>query len=109
MAFLKCVFSKGGFSGEAVFEVQPNGEKHVGVASRLHCWSENGRRLVDVDLENNRISGFIAVRIVDEDNDNNRVLVSMPDGEVIWVAKDKLIPPEAAPNVPVRPRLAVGN
>jgi|SRR5438445_9918174 len=107
MTFLECTLSKGGFSGEAVFEVQPNGEKHVGVASRLHCWTEKGKRLVDVDLGDKKINGFVAVRVIDEAND--KVLVSMPDGEVLWVAKNKLVPSEAAPNVPVRPRLAMGN
>ena len=106
MTYLKCLFSRGAFSGEVVFEVQPNGEKHVGVASRRYCRTVEGASFSDVNLEK-PVEGILVVRVLDEKEDE--VLVSMPDGEVTWASNTKIFIQERTRDVFIRPRSPVGD
>jgi hypothetical protein len=102
---LPCRISKGAFSDERVFEIDlPDApEPYVGAASRQYCWDQEGRPLSKDDPEEGvAIHGKIAARLLG--NRGEKALVSIPDGEVIVVNANQVIPrpPERVPNVPVK-------
>jgi hypothetical protein len=100
MIVTPCVMSPGGFSGEISFEIEVLGKPHVGVASRRYFYKENWEPLGKCEVTD-KLPGFIAVRILEEEKENS-FLVSVPDGEVVRVSKDKICNVGRAANVPVR-------
>jgi hypothetical protein len=87
---LKCDISRGGFSDERVFRISIGDHEYTGVASRQYFWTEAGEDLQEGEPPAGQvIAGLIATKII-EVQDDNRVLVSVPDGEVITVPVDAL-------------------
>jgi len=103
-----CTMFPGGFSGEIGFEMEAHGGKHKGLASRRYFWKQDWSRL-GKDPLTGPIRGFVAVRILGEGK-RDAVLLSIPDGEVVNVKSDEILPlAETAQNVPVGSRFALGH
>lgn len=103
--YIECKIAPGAFSGELVFRIE-NGIQHQGLAPRRYFFTSELKQIgADNVLEGTR--AYIAGRIINE-NEDGSMLVSIPDGEVICVNRDKVKPCEPA-NVPVRPRPALGH
>jgi hypothetical protein len=101
---LPCRITRGAFSNERVFEIDlpDTSEPYVGAASRQYCWDQEGRALGESDPEEGAIvDGQVAARLLEKRGE--KVLVSIPDGEVIVVNASQVRnrPPESAPHVPV--------
>jgi hypothetical protein len=102
---LPCSISRGAFSGELHFEiVLSNGDHHIGLAARRYFWTRDGRSLtVDEPAPGEKIDGQVAARVL-EFVSAEVALVSIPDGEVVTVAKDQIMnqrPAESPHNVSV--------
>ncbi len=98
MVALRCKIKPGAFSGEYWFEVPcEDGMPHTGVAWTGYFRTLDGDPITNLSGETD---GLIAARILNKQN--GRVLVSIPDGEVIYVKDDDVRPyPEPCENVPV--------
>lgn len=106
MDTLSCTLSRGGFSGEVIFEVEVADGTHKGVASRRYCTTEDRQPLGNLDLRDKNIRGFVVVRVLDTNGE--QVLVSMPDGEVRWVLA-KQLKSGGLRYVPIGSRPSMGN
>ncbi|SRR6266852_4218017 len=103
-----CTMFPGGFSGEIGFEIEADGGKHKGLASRRYFWKQDGSPLGKGPLTG-PVPGFVAVRILGEGKGDS-ILVSIPDGEVVNVKSAEILPlAEAAQNVPIGSRFALGH
>src|SRR5581483_7662875 len=81
---LPCKLTRGGFSGERVFEVLlADGTSYLGVAPRQFCWNDRGQ-LVAENEPTAGASGMVAARVVDQ-TDDGQVFVEVPDGVVVVV------------------------
>jgi hypothetical protein len=79
------------FSSERVFTIRmANGETYKGLAPRFFCWNAQGN-LISEDEPTQEVDGKIAARIIDE-LDAGQFAVEVPDGEVIAVTKDQILP-----------------
>src|SRR5579862_5314022 len=103
--YIECKISSGPFSGELAFRIE-NGIQHAGLAARRYFYTLEGRPIGVAEVSDGT-PGLIMGRIID-DNDQGKLLVSIPDGEVIQVGADKVKPCEFL-NVPLRPRPALGH
>jgi hypothetical protein len=102
---VRCTLSRGGFSEERIFRIKlPGGKMHVGAAPRQYCYHRKGLLLgPDEPAPKAQIDGKIVVRILREDGPG-RILVYLPDGDVVPVTEDQLDHvKEVSPDVPVQP------
>jgi hypothetical protein len=101
---LECSIQRGAFSDERIVSIpNPGGEAYVGIASRQYCWKENDTPLGETEPnEGETIEGKVAARVI-KANGSGKVLVSIPDGEVIAVRPEQLKrrPQGVSPSVPV--------
>ena len=102
MTYIRCKISPGAFSGELQFEITLNGSSHNGLASRRYFFSEGEQPIGQVTAPTD---GLIVCRILTKENE--KVLVSIPDGDVIKVKPELLVSKEP-PNVSLGSRSAVG-
>lgn len=94
---LRCTISRGGFSDERVFAIQMDELPHIGVGSRRHFWTLAGDPLDDGEPPlDQKVEGLVAATVVKINL--GKVLVSIPDGEVITVPIEALVnrPPSNA-------------
>lgn len=76
--YLKCIYTNGAFSDERVFKLDLGGDKkYKSTASMSYFIEEEGPRNGDYR------PGKIQARLLDEEGGHS--LVSIPDGEVIYV------------------------
>lgn len=88
---INCKISRGGFSDERVFLLALPGGEYSGVASHRYLWNSDGSPLREGEPPHGEvIEGSMAVRVI-EVLDSERVLVSLPDGEVIEIQPTSLI------------------
>lgn len=87
MVLIHCQVAPGAFSGELQFEIILNGEKHRGLAARRYVLTTERKPIGEVTTE---VPALIYGRIL-SDLENGKVLVSIPDGEVVSVKMDKLV------------------
>ena len=100
---IACTISRGGFSDERVFSIDIGEIKYSGVASRRHMWTAEGKPLEEGEPPlGKNLSGLVAARVIQVETDG-RVLVSIPDGEVITMPADQLVdrPAGVGEHVPV--------
>jgi hypothetical protein len=84
---IECRISRGGFSDERVFTLA---DGYSGAASRQYFWTREGRPLEEGEPPIGQVTdGFVAVRVIQVEGDN-KLLVSLPDGEVIELNADAL-------------------
>ena len=98
---IRCKISRGGFSGERVFEIATGETNHSGVGSRFHMWKSD-RTPVDEGEPplGQEIDGLVAARILE--SDGKTATVAIPDGEVIDISVDELLDrPAMSLHVPV--------
>lgn len=100
MIFLRCEMWAGGFSGEIVFEIKVHDGKHSGTASRRYFWNKDSTPLGARQLSQ-KVPGFVVARIIEQE-ESQIVLVSIPDGEIVRIKRNQIVPAEPSPNVPVR-------
>lgn len=101
-----CRISQGAFSDELVFEIDQPGqpEPYVGAASRQYFWNIAGVPFGEGEpAAGTQVRGLVAARNL-KDRDS-RIIVAIPDGEVIQVDKGQIRPRPAEParDVPVEP------
>ncbi len=106
MTYLECKIFPGGFSGELAFQLKlDDGKVYESLAPRRYFWDKNGKPVATPSAKG--VDGYLAVRILqqrEEERVGGRVLVSTPDGEVIKINKNRLVPyAESPPHVPVGP------
>lgn len=87
MVYIHCEVSPGAFSGELEFEIVLNGEKHHGLASRRYFLTTDFRPIGELT---NKTPGLIQGRVLNEEQ-GDKILVAIPDGEVVRVKKSKLV------------------
>jgi hypothetical protein len=95
--YIQCKVSPGAFSGELQFEIALNGTTHRGLASRRYFVTTDKKPMGDLTATT---TGMVLARVLTEDEDE-KILVSIPDGEVVSVRKDKIVPTSEPQNVPV--------
>ena len=98
MIGIQCVIFPGGFSGEIGFEVKHEKGEHLGLAPRRYVFDKNKQPIGDRPV-GNRVRGYVAIRILQVEE--GKVLVSIPDGEVVKIKKDQIEILESAQSVPV--------
>ena len=101
---LLCKISRGGFTQERVFRVEPStGEAYIGTAPLHYCYTANNR-LLDSEQPpaGKQLLGKVAARLIKEED--GMALVSLPDGHVLIVPKDQYQewPRGVEPHVPVQ-------
>jgi hypothetical protein len=103
MKLLECKIRPGGFSGELSFQVPlDDGIQHTGLAARQYFWDKDGKPVTQPPARG--VDGYVAVRILDQRPDDDSLIVSIPDGEVLKLNKDRILSiprPESIPHVPV--------
>ncbi len=102
MTLLECTIFPGGFSGELKFQVKLGGERtYTGLAARQYFWDKlSGKPVEQPSIEG--IDGYVAVRILVRKLEEEDVLVSVPDGEVLKLNRSRIISiPEPSPHVPI--------
>jgi hypothetical protein len=86
--FLRCTIEKGAFSGERIFKLDtPNGGNYVGVAPTDYCKFESHEILQNGSLS--QINGKLEARLIERSN--GKSIVSIPNGEVIYVVSSCII------------------
>ena len=88
--FIFCKISSGAFSGQREFEIKSKYGTHKGVAPRFYCFDSNKTQLPkDIPHDEEKIDGLIEGYIIKEEEDGDDMLfVSIPDGDVISVSKE---------------------
>jgi hypothetical protein len=87
---IRCKISRGGFSGERVFDIAIANISHSGVGSRIHMWNLDQTPVDKGEPPlGQKIDGLIAVRVLSQDAVT--ATVSMPDGEVIDIPVGELL------------------
>ncbi len=101
---LKCRIFPGSFSGERVVLIPlPNGATHKGLAPTAYCWKQDSKPLEIGDpAPGGSIDGIVAARLLGK-TDAGDMVVTIPDGDVINVSKDIVVPrpEESTSYVPV--------
>jgi hypothetical protein len=87
MVYIRCDILPGAFSGELEFEIALNGKKHHGLASRRYFLAKDFGPIGEVT---SKTPGLIQGRVVNEE-EGDKVLVAIPDGEVVRVMKSNLV------------------
>ena len=110
---VRCLIARGGFSGERVVTVRcADGTEKKGLAPTHYCWDEKKHPLgEDEPADGQAIEGFVAARKLRSAGPAapGAVVVDIPDGEVMVVPRDSVIPrpastePETTPHVPLGP------
>jgi hypothetical protein len=95
-----------------IFEIEQadSSGPYIGASSRLYCWHEDGRPLaLDEPTADTPIAGLVAARQLKSINGD--ILVSIPDGEVIRVRINQIVPrPRGSEaDVPLESRSSVGD
>ena len=98
MITLTCKISRSAFSDERVFRLTlANGSEHVGAASRIYFYKSDGTPLSAAEPAPDRsIDGTVAGQRIREAA--GRVMVSLPDGDVVEVKRSQ-VSQEAPHNV----------
>jgi hypothetical protein len=98
MIRIKCQISRSAFSDERVFRITlADGSEHAGAASRIYFYNSDGTPLSTLEPARARpIDGAVSARCIKETQ--GKVLVSLPDGEVVEV-KSKQVSQETPGNV----------
>lgn len=87
---IPCKISRGGFSGERVFEIAIGETNHSGVGSRLHMWKLNGDMIEEGEPPlGEKMDGIVAARVLSVEE--GVATVSIPDGEVITILAEELL------------------
>lgn len=88
---VRCMMFAGAFSGEAVFCVgdddNPEGF-HIGVSSRRHLFYPSGKPVGKDELYGTQL-GRVSARVLQ--NDGDKILVSLPDDEVINIRPAQIV------------------
>jgi hypothetical protein len=110
---VRCVIARGGFSGERIVTVRcADGTDKKGLAPTRYCWNDKKHALgEDEPADGATIEGFVAARKLRGGGPAapGGVVVDIPDGEVMVVPLDSVIPrptsaePETASHVPLGP------
>jgi hypothetical protein len=85
---LACRITSGVFSSEMVFEIRlADGTVHQGVASRRYFFTTAGKPMAAHEpIGDQEVEGLVLAQVLQKHGD--RVLVSIPDGEVVTVEED---------------------
>jgi hypothetical protein len=88
---VRCRILAGGFSGERLVHVSTtDGKEHVSLAPRLYCWTTEGRVLAEDEPKPGvAVEGLVAAHLLQVRD--GKMLISLPDGEVILVNKDQVV------------------
>jgi hypothetical protein len=102
---LLCRFTPGGFSGQRVALIRlADGQTHKGLAPLQYCWTRDKKPLgPEEPAEGQAVDGIVAARYLRPEQDG-KVVVSIPDGDVIVVPRSLVTArptPEPASHVPV--------
>ena len=100
---LPCKIELGAFSSERVFRITlANGQEYQSLAPYLHFWNNENERLTkNQPAAGETMEGLIAALLIGKENGD--LVVEIPDGEVVIVAKKIALrrPQEVDTNVPV--------
>jgi hypothetical protein len=102
MTLLACKIFPGAFSGEFTFHISlDNGTDHIGLAARQYFWDKGGKPITQPPERG--VDGYIAVRVLERGPEEDSVIISVPDGEVLTLKKNRLLstPRESSPHVSV--------
>jgi hypothetical protein len=102
---IRCQISRGGFSGERVVRLRcVDGTQKKGLAPTNYCWNANQIPLGENEPANGQtMEGYVAARELEQPAPN-QVMIEIPDGEVMIVPKESIIPrpsAEKSAHVPV--------
>jgi hypothetical protein len=88
---IPCTISRGGFTEERVFELNLEGLRVKGAAP-LDYFTDNRKKPLSPDVPpiGQTIQGFIAAKLVDADDDNGTMILSLPSGDVIEIRSDNV-------------------
>jgi|GEM_PF-3157760 len=102
---LTCKIKPGGFSGERVVLIAKVDGEYRGLAPRRYCWHENKEPLeADKPADGQTIPGLVAAIALNAVG-ADRLIVSVPDGEILEVPKNTVTDrpmSEATEDVPLR-------
>jgi hypothetical protein len=89
--FVHCKIARGAFTEERVFYVPLfDGGEYIGACSRDYCYTRRGKPFSadEPASEEQEVQGKLLARVVRVEGD--KVLVSVPDGEVVTVSADTI-------------------
>jgi hypothetical protein len=98
---VKCEIARGGFSGERVVAIKClDGVPRKGLAPTDYCWTIAKKPLPEDEPPHGQvIDGYVAARQYGS-KASGHVTIEIPDGEVMIVSADSVIPrPESASHV----------
>jgi hypothetical protein len=102
MTLLACKIFPGGFSGEFTFQITlDDGTEHIGLAARQYFWDKEGKPVTQPSAKG--VDGYVAVRILERRSEEDSLIISVPDGEVLKIKKSRVLSTaqESLPHVPV--------
>jgi hypothetical protein len=100
-----CQIGRSVFPDECIYYlILADGDDQIGTTSREYCYTRAGQRLaVDQPLSGKALGGWVAAKLIRLEEDNS-LLVSLPDGAEVWITKDQVRSGKKAPERSTRPR-----